>query len=392
MTERVVVGCSGGADSLALLAISCDSGFEVVAVYVDHGLRANTAHEASVVAAAAARFGASFRCETVRVEPGPNLEARARDARYDALERVRADVRADAILVGHTRDDQAETVLLNLLRGSGTAGLAGMAPERGYIRRPLLETARAETRELCARLGLAPVHDPMNDDIRHRRVWLRREVIPFLERGADRDLTAVLARQAGVMRDDEQLLDALIAPHLTDDVRAIAAMPDALARRVVRRWLGSPPPSLATVERVLSVARGERLAAEIPGGDRVSRRDGRLTRRPPSEHHASGGVRTQVAQVTHVRMAVPGTARIGGYALEAWVEHGPPAAWPDGRWAVVADADIVPDSLEVTITADTPVCSAGGPVWVVGYRIDHRVRVTSRTQRFLWLTAEPDHQ
>src|SRR5204862_1444280 len=106
------------------------------------------------------------------------------------------------------------------------------------VRRPLLDTARAETRELCARLGLTPVHDPMNDDVRHRRVWLRREVIPFLERGADRDITAVLARQASMFRADEELLEALVAEHATDDARAIAGMPDALARRVVRHWLG----------------------------------------------------------------------------------------------------------------------------------------------------------
>ena len=127
---RVVAGCSGGADSLALLALACDAGFDVVAVYVDHGLRAEAAYEAAVVALAAERFGAEARVVTVDVDSGGNLEARARDVRLRALEHERQAVDGNAVLLGHTRDDQAVTVLLNLLRGSGLAGLAGMAPRR----------------------------------------------------------------------------------------------------------------------------------------------------------------------------------------------------------------------------------------------------------------------
>src|SRR5207253_10533385 len=110
---RVVVGCSGGADSVALLAMSCALGLDTVAVYVDHGLRAGTTHEAAAVALIAGRLGATPRVEVVDVAPGANLEERARDARYAALERARADVDACAILVAHTRDDQAETVLMH---------------------------------------------------------------------------------------------------------------------------------------------------------------------------------------------------------------------------------------------------------------------------------------
>src|SRR5262249_33042123 len=151
--------------------------------------------------------------ERTEVGGGPNLEARARDARYEALERVRVRGGAAAILVGHTRDDQAETVLLQMLRGAGLPGLAGMARRRGLIVRPLLGVRRGETRELCARLGLAPVHDPMNDELQHRRVWLRREIIPELERGADRDLVEVLARQADVLRDDDAVLEEIASAH-----------------------------------------------------------------------------------------------------------------------------------------------------------------------------------
>jgi tRNA(Ile)-lysidine synthase len=430
---RVVVGCSGGADSLALLALACQDGFDVDAVYVDHGLRAGTGHDARTVERAAARFGARAHVARVDVGPGPNLEARARAARYEALERVRNEVGAEVILVAHTRDDQAETVLLQMLRGASSTGRAGMAAVRGRVRRPLLEFRRRDTHELCARLGLAPVHDPMNDELHHRRVWLRREIIPRLERGVDRDLVDVIARQAELMRDDDDLLESLAAGHMADDARALSALPPALARRVVRRWLATPTfPAAATVERVLAVARGDVRAAEISGGDRVERVRGRLVRVPTTRPGTAPPLRS-------VPLDLPGRARFGDVEIEAWVEHGPPVAWPDGVDRVVCDADLVPPSVVVRppaagerfrplgrsgsklvhdalaeagvaaslrpvspIVADASRRSDGrksdgkngddpedGAVWVVGYRIDDRVRVTAGTRRFLWMSAEP---
>ncbi|HEY8218459.1 MAG TPA: tRNA lysidine(34) synthetase TilS, partial [Acidimicrobiia bacterium] len=138
VTAPVVVACSGGPDSLTLLAVACDRGLDPVAVHVDHGLRPSSAHEGARVAAAAAALGARADARSVEVGPGPNLEARARDARYGALEDAAEAHGATAVLVGHTADDQAETVLLALLRGSGSAGLAGMPVRRGRIVRPLL--------------------------------------------------------------------------------------------------------------------------------------------------------------------------------------------------------------------------------------------------------------
>lgn len=364
---------------MALLAWACAGGFTVTAVYVDHGLRPGTDVEAAVVESAAVRFGAEARTVAVAVAPGPNLEARARAARYEALERVRAEVGAVAVCTGHTRDDQAETVLLNLLRGSGTAGLAGIPPRRGPVVRPLLGLRRAATREHCARLGLAPVHDPMNDDLRHRRVWLRREVIPMLEDGAGRDLVEVLSRQAEVLRGDEALLDELAAAHATTDVAALAAMAPALAARVVRRWLGSPPPTRATVDRVLAVARGEMPATVVPSGDRVERVGGRLVRVP-------GGGADPVA--APVRFPLPGRVRFGRFELEARVERIAPVAWPDGRWVAVCDADRVPGEVAVHDGGRAPVVVAGTPVWRVGYGVARPVRASSRTRRFLWLYAD----
>src|SRR5439155_2730527 len=168
-------------------------------VHVDHGLRPGSAGEADVVRAAAARFGAAFRAVTATVGDGPNLEARARVLRYAALP-------PDA-LTGHTADDQAETLLLNLMRGAGIDGLAGMRPQR----RPLLGLRRRETRALCAELGLVAVEDPSNLDPAHRRNRVRHELLPLVDAIAERDVAAVLARQAELVRADVDLPDELAA-------------------------------------------------------------------------------------------------------------------------------------------------------------------------------------
>jgi tRNA(Ile)-lysidine synthase len=418
---RVVVGCSGGPDSLALLALARARDLGVEAVYVDHGLRPGTDHDASVVRDAADEVGASARVVRVEVDPSANVEARARDARYLALERVADAVGAAAILVGHTGDDQAETVLLAMLRGSGATGLAGMPAVRGRIRRPLLTLRRADTQEICARLRWAPVRDPMNDEVHYRRVWLRREVMPRLVRGSQRDLVEVLARQAALLRDDDDLLDSLAAEHPPDDAHALAALPRALARRVVRRWVGPPPPSSTTVDAVLEVARGERRAVELPGGRRVERVGATL--------HLVGDRELAASPAAPAPLAVPGCTRFGALSVHVWIEESAPIAWPDGRTCAVADADrlgadvavrsarpgerfrplgrgggskLVRDALveagvPMSRRAHAPIVSAGtdaavsaeSALWVVGYRIDDRVRVTSHTRRYVWMSVEP---
>jgi tRNA(Ile)-lysidine synthase len=256
---------SGGADSLALLVLAGSAGCRVTAVHVDHGLRPESSGEAEVVAAAAARFGAQFRAERAPVEPGPNLEARARHARFAAL--------PSDVLTGHTADDQAETVLLNLLRGAGLDGLAGMGPGR----HPIIGLRRAETRALCDELGLTPVRDPSNDDVLFRRNRVRHELLPLLDDVAQRDVAALLARQADLLRDDAALLEALAEAIDPTDARALAAAPLPLARRAVRTWLrGEHPPPAAAVERVLAVARGDAVATDVGEGRRVARTGQRL--------------------------------------------------------------------------------------------------------------------
>lgn len=258
----VTCAVSGGADSLALLALAVAAGCRVTAVHVDHGLRPGSADEADVVAAAAARMGAGFRAERVEVGPGPNLEARARAARYGAL--------PPGALTGHTADDQAETVVLNLVRGAGLDGLAGMSPTR----RPILGLRRWETRALCRHQGLAVVDDPSNHDPAFRRNRIRAEVLPLLDDVAERDVAAVIARQAAVMGEEAAFLDSLAAALDPTDARALAAAPPVLARRALRRWLAAGaehPPDGATVARALSVALGQARAADVGAGRRLAR-------------------------------------------------------------------------------------------------------------------------
>ncbi len=273
---------SGGADSSALAVLAVAAGLDVTAVHVDHGLRPGSGAEAGVVAELAGRFGMGFRAEQVVVEPGPNLEARARAARHAVL--------PVGAMLGHTADDQAETVLLNLVRGAGLDGLAGMRPDE---RRPVLALRRAETHHLCARIDIDVVDDPSNDDPAFRRNRIRHEVLPLLDDIAGRDVAAVLARQAPMLREVLDVLDDQIVVLGLDatDARSLAAAPPAVAAHAVRVWLRtfSPeghPPDAASVRRVLEVAAGQRRATEVTGGHRVVRSAGVLRVEAPVDPDA----------------------------------------------------------------------------------------------------------
>jgi tRNA(Ile)-lysidine synthase len=255
---------------MALLVLATEAGCDVTAVHVDHGLRLGSAAEADLVAEAAARFGAAFESRRAIVRAGSDLEARARAARYAALPR--------GALTGHTADDQAETVLLNLLRGAGLDGLRGMSPTN----RPLIGLRRSETRAVCVALGLEVVDDPSNIDPSIRRNRVRHELLPLLDAIAQRDVVPIVSRQASLLADEAAVLDDLAAALDPTDARVLAAAPPALARRAVRGWLRCTsdlehhPPDAATVERVLAVARGEAKGTDVGGGRRVTRSRGRL--------------------------------------------------------------------------------------------------------------------
>ena len=301
---------SGGADSLALLVLATAAGCAVTAVHVDHGLRPGSEAEAEVVAAAAARFGARFESHRVAVAPGPNLEARARAARFAVLP---ADV-----ATGHTMDDQAETILVNLLRGAGADGLAGMAPGP---RHPILGLRRHETHALCAAAGLVPVRDESNDDPAFVRNRIRHELLPLCAAVAGRDPVPLLARQAGVLRDEVVLLESLATERLPDpaDARAVAAAPRPLARRALRRWLREAgddehPPSLAEVDRTLAVAAGAAAGTELTGGRRVRRTGGRLRVEPARR---SGSVPTVTLDESGAGVPSWAAADVGSVLVDA---------------------------------------------------------------------------
>jgi tRNA(Ile)-lysidine synthase len=277
---HVTCAVSGGADSLSLLVLAAASGRSVTAVHVDHGLRPGSEAEAEVVAEVASAVGAAFRAERAVVAPGPNLEARARTARYAVL--------PPGVLTGHTADDRAETVLLNLLRGAGPAGLVGI--RRGPTK-PLLDLRRTETAALCRAVGLVPVVDPSNADAAHRRNRVRHEVLPLLADVGDRDPVPVLVRQADLFAEVDRALGDRAADLDPTSAAALRGAPSAVAGEAVRSWLRGagvgrgPPPSRADVGRVLAVARHEQVATEVAGGWRVARTGDVLRLEPPSSPH-----------------------------------------------------------------------------------------------------------
>ncbi|WP_454050893.1 tRNA lysidine(34) synthetase TilS [Cellulomonas sp. Marseille-Q8402] len=261
----VLVACSGGPDSLALAAAAGflagrerrrGGGRVVGAVVVDHGLQAGSAEVADAAARACRALGLE-PVEVLRVDAAPGgpgaggPEAAARDARYAALHAAADRHGAAAVLLGHTRDDQAEGVLLGLARGSGARSLAGMPAARGVLRRPLLGVTRAQTAAACAALGLDPWQDPTNtpddgDDGAPARSRVRARVLPVLEAELGPGVAAALARTADLLREDADALDALAADLLeralagnpaapgTLDVAVLAAAPAALRHRALR--------------------------------------------------------------------------------------------------------------------------------------------------------------
>lgn len=248
----VLVGLSGGADSLALAAATAfeapRAGVRAGVVIVDHGLQAGSAGVAAAAAAQARGLGLDpVLIETVTVVDagGDGPEAAARTARYAAYDRAVARCGAVAVLLGHTLDDQAETVLLGLARGSGATSLAGMARIAGVFRRPLLGIRRAQTRQACLDAGLTAWSDPQNADPRYARVRVRSRVLPVLEGELGPGIAQALARTAEALREDAEALDALV-PRLVEHARVqagsgvalsvaeLAHNPAALRQRMIR--------------------------------------------------------------------------------------------------------------------------------------------------------------
>jgi tRNA(Ile)-lysidine synthase len=276
----VAVAVSGGADSLALAAATAHvaKGSAIRALVVDHGLQAGSAEVAERAAEQCRGLGLDAEVVPVVVDGAGGPEAAARKARYAALRPSDG-----LVLLGHTRDDQAETVLLGLGRGSGPRSIAGMKPLDAPWGRPLLGVTRATTTAACAALGLEPWHDPHNTDPAFTRVRLRTEVLPLLEDVLQGGVAAALARTAAQLRDDNDALDALADAFEGDpaDVAALEPLPPALRRRVIRRWLlasGTPELSDSHVRAVDALVAGWRGQGGVwlSGGLVARRAHGRL--------------------------------------------------------------------------------------------------------------------
>ncbi len=287
----VVVGCSGGADSLALAlgarwaSPRCDA--EVHCVVIDHGLQ-RSSHEVAVSVVellSAEDMSAESRRVTIAANAPGGLEAAARDARLAALAS-----NGHPVLLGHTLDDQAESVLLGLLRGSGTRSLSGMAKVREPFIRPLLDLRRAITVAACEEWGVQAWQDPHNSDDRFRRVRARRHLENF-SAALGQDVTPALARSAKLARMDANLLDQLASEVTSDSdltgdlsVTAVADLPDALRLRVLRDWLAVHGTSTFAMVHVLSV---DELVSHWRGQGAVSVPGGQVERRGMVLHHTA---------------------------------------------------------------------------------------------------------
>ena len=274
----VALAVSGGPDSLALVLLAREHGLVVSVHHVDHHARPASGADAAFVAELCGQLGVVFVGHDVEVAAGANFEARARSARRAVLPR--------GVMTGHTMDDLAETMLVNMLRG---AGLDGLSPMVADPTKPLLALRRRHLREFVAASGWTARHDESNDDPAFQRNRVRHELLPLLDDIARRDVTAVLARQAHVIHHERAWLDELARDDVTltldeADCRELRRWPDARLRRWLRATLrsrdegdGHHPPSSDELERAVCVVRGAVVATELSGGRRLSRRGQRLT-------------------------------------------------------------------------------------------------------------------
>ena len=429
--EAVLAAVSGGADSVALLhalvALAPAWRLRLSVLHVDHGLRPDSARDAEFVRALGARLGVPVEVARVAVSPRGSLEAAARAARYAALGAAADRVGAARIALGHTADDQAETVLMRLLEGAGVRGLAGIPPVRGRFVRPLIERRRAEVVAELGRTGLAWVEDPTNADPRFLRNRVRHELLPLLARAVDSDVAAALARVAALARGTIDALDRVAAAELdrraergagalTLPVAALAALPPPVAAEVLRRAaveLGGGAPLRASAHRGLARA---------------------LASPPPRRALRLGGISVEVSgprlrlaaapapPLAPRALAVPGRLalpEIGG-TLEARLADARGYLLPRTGDRVAFDAVQVPGTLSVRcrragdrftpfgsgerrlktflIDAKVPrwerdrvpiVEAAGAILWVGGLRRGAPAPVTVATRRVLELALNP---
>ena len=294
-TARVLIGVSGGADSLALALATYQEAahhsVEVVALIIDHGLQKGSDKVAQDTAENLKKIGiVSLEIVRIHVEIVDGLEASARRARYAAFEAAIVKHSPDYFFLAHTKNDQAENVLLGLARGSGTRSLSGMADENGIYIRPILHVERSTTEEVCRENDLKPWIDPQNSDESYTRVRARRNVLPILEKNLGPGIVDALARSAKILREDADALDQYADDFLKMtssedlDTELLGKLPKAVRSRVLRRVIlaaGAPSGSItadhvAAVEALVTAWHGQGEVS-LPGGVKVGRISGRLS-------------------------------------------------------------------------------------------------------------------
>jgi tRNA(Ile)-lysidine synthase len=416
--EALVVALSGGADSVALAdalaTVAARRGFRLVAAHLDHGLRPDSGEDVVFCADLARRLGISIHQGRADVRgrarsDKAGLEDAARRERHAFLRAVQKAEGAAAIVLAHTRDDQAETLLLRLLRGAGSTGLAAMRPRAGDVVRPLLGVSRADVLAHLAERGLTWREDATNADPAFLRNRVRHELIPYLESRFNPRIRAGLARQAGLLADEDQTLEAE-AEHLAETIvrsdddgiilfrAGLRAAPRALARRVVRQALaragGLPGVSAHHVERLLDLAASDRPSGRslaLPGGRTAHFRF----------DHVHLGPSPRPAGAFAYPLDVPGRVELPhGFALEVLAASGPapsPAeAGHEGRTAVVA----APRDAALLVRTRRPgdrVSWHGREVSLKRFLIERRVPADERPglpllaagSRVLWVPGQP---
>ena len=362
----LVVALSGGADSAGLGLLVANTGRPARAIHVDHGTPA-APQLRKAASAVAGRLGLDLHIEAVSLPDGGFSEDRARSERYRALETQRRE--GEWVITGHTREDQAETVLMNLIRGAGPLGLSGI-PRRsnGWVARPLLDAPRSDVRELATLAVLPYVDDPSNLDLEVTRNAIRRKVIPDLAR-FNPSVVDSLARTASLLREHLAFIDGAVESipakvsreGVEIPIGHLIAVPQVVATGAIRRvvsLLRPPyPPTAGETERIWEVVTGEEQAAEIEGGIRVERRGSML----------SLGIEPEVACASSPVLLTTGTHQVGSTTFEVVAHDDACRVAPIGTWSAVFPRDAalraeIDSNNRVSVTAD------GVLAWTLGER------------------------
>jgi tRNA(Ile)-lysidine synthase len=371
--ERVVVAVSGGPDSLALLSILRELipslPLHLTVAHFDHGWRDDSSADRDFVHDFARRWGFDFK--TARAEPTlPHTESAAREARYRFLRETAEQTRSTAIALGHTRDDQVETLLLHLLRGSGSRGLGAMRRRDGDLARPLLDVSRADLEAYLARLHLTPRRDPSNEDPRFTRNRLRQQLLPSID-AFDPSARELLARTADILAEEDRYLQDQVADlpeDIATDREAFATLPPALQRRVIRRLI--PEGGFARIE----AARRDPGFANLPGPPPSSVVSARSCRCDPAGFKARDAVGHLDGDLVALPLRI--ASRKAGDRMRPLGMAGPKRLQD-----ILVDAHVprhMRDSLPIVRDRDEIV-------WIPGVTVSESKRVTPKTTHQLHL-------